>query len=80
LWWYDEYFGLYYHPEIAEILLENYWPVPGFQGDNWKEVIAQCDKFYLVMGLDENNNLVIKDSPGDTLEIPRIIMVVQIAK
>ncbi|MDK2783072.1 MAG: hypothetical protein PWQ32_661 [Thermococcaceae archaeon] len=80
LWWYDEYFGLYYHPEIAEILLENYWPVPGCQGDNWKEVIAQCDKFYLVMGLDENNNLVIKDSTGDTLEIPRIIMVVQIAK
>ncbi|ALV63237.1 Calcium-binding acidic-repeat protein precursor (ARP) [Thermococcus sp. 2319x1] len=79
LWWYSEYLGLYYHPKIAEILLENYWPIPAFLEDEWKDVIKLCDKFYLVLDLDENNKLVIRDSSGDTFEIPRIIMVLQIA-
>jgi len=80
LWWCSEYFALYYHPAIAEKLVEDYWPVSAFLTDGWKEVIEQCDKFYLIMDADENNVIVIKDSMGDTFKIPRIIMVMEIAK
>ncbi|EHR78625.1 calcium-binding protein [Thermococcus litoralis DSM 5473] len=79
LWWHSEYLGLYYHPQIARILLERYWPIPGFFRDDWKDVIELCDKFYLVVDFDENNKLIIRDSSGDTYEIPRIIMVLEIA-
>ncbi|RLC74543.1 MAG: calcium-binding protein [Chloroflexi bacterium] len=80
LWWYNEYFALYYHPAIAEKLVEHYWPIPAFREDDWREVIKQCDKFYLIMDTDENNGNTIKDSTGDAFKIPRIIMVMEIAK
>lgn len=80
LWGYNEYFALYYHPTIAEKLIEYYWPIPAFLEDNWKEVIEQCNKFYLIIGIDENSENTLKDSMGDTFEIPRVIMVMEIAK
>ncbi|ACS89803.1 MULTISPECIES: transglutaminase-like domain-containing protein [Thermococcus] len=80
LWRYYEYFALYYHPAIGEKLIEDYWPIPAFLKDNWKEVIEQCDKFYLIMDADENNVIIIKDSTGDAFKIPRIVMVMEIAK
>ena len=79
LWGHSEYFGLYYHPTIAEKLVEEYWPVPGFLTENWKEVIEQCYRFYLLIDVDENNKITLKDSNGDTFEIPRIIMVMEVA-
>ena len=80
LWWYDNYFTLYYHPAIAEKLVEEYWPIPAFLEEGWKETIGQCDKFYLIIDTDENNRIVIKDSTGNIFKIPRVIMVVEVAK
>ncbi|RLF22911.1 MAG: calcium-binding protein [Thermoprotei archaeon] len=79
LWWHDKHFVLYYHPVIAEKLVEEYWPGPAFLAYEWKNVINQCDKFYLIIDLDENNRIVLRDSSGAVFTIPRIIIVIEIA-
>ena len=72
-------FQLYYHPLLAEKLVRYYWPGPVFSDEDWVELIRECDRYYLLVDSDEYNTVLIQDSEGDSYEINRMVMVLQIA-
>jgi hypothetical protein len=63
---------------LAEKLVEEYWPGPGFESENWRKVLKQCDRYYMLFGTREGN-VIVADHYGDSVQIPEIIMVIEIA-
>jgi len=56
--WLLYYYIKYYHPLIAEKLVDE---LPLFTIDEWKDVIMKCNKFYIKVGKVENQILMVME-------------------
>lgn len=70
--------GFYYHPILAEKLVEEYWPGPVLENKKWREVLKQCNRYYMLFGTREGV-VTITDHYGDSVQIPELVMVIEVA-
>ncbi|AFL95171.1 hypothetical protein CL1_0968 [Thermococcus cleftensis] len=69
--------GFYYTSLMAGKLVRYLWPGPDFDGGEWREILSQCDHYYLKIG--KYGEITVRDHTGDSFEVPELLLVMEVA-